>query len=166
MGIDIEKAKVVSLPGKDGVEHFADYYTTLAELATQSHNDNVKFQFIRKALKRLRTVEKSELPKRKDEETFNFEFDIDVDGKSYSRELEIIKQLAKDPVYELKIDIDEFNWYFRATFFPQYPNGQLHYCFVHPFVKVPGYDDPTNGYRDLTYDVYIDTRINPDRYFK
>jgi hypothetical protein len=167
MGIDnIYIAKVVNLPDKDGVEHFTDYYTNLAESAIQTHQDKVKFHFIKKALKRLELVEKADLPDPRNGEKFTFEFDIDVDGKSYSRELEIVKKLGKAPVYELKVDIDEFNWYFRGTFFPQYFNRQLHYCFVHAFEKVPGYPDPTDGFRDSTHEVYMDTRINPDKYSK
>lgn len=164
MGIDIDKAQVVLLPDKSGVEHFRDYYTNLAELASQSHDENVKLHFIRAVLKRLGTLDRSELPS--DNTTpLSFDFEIDVEGKTYTEHLEIVKKLGKSVIYELRVDIPNFNWWFRATFFPKYHQSELYYCIVYPFEKVPGYADPTNHYRDLTHDVYVDTRSNPDKYF-
>lgn len=165
MSIDIEKAKVIGLPDKTGIYNFDDYYSNLAEMAIQSHDDKVKFQFIFKALKRLRTVDKSALPK-SESTPFTFQFDIDVDGVTYSKSLEIVKKLNKSVVYELRINLREFNWRFRATFFPQFYDKQLYYCFVYPFEKIPTEPDPTDYYRDLTHEVYMDTRTNSEKYFK
>lgn len=164
MGIDINKAKVVFFPDESGTEHFHDFYVTLAEMATQSHDEKVKYFFLRAVLKRLGTIDKIDLPT--DQNALEFEFEIDVDGVSYSRPLKIVKKIGKSVVYEIRIDISDFNWYFRATFFPKYHQGELYYCVVHPFVKVPGYDDPTNTYRDLTHKVYKDCQFNPDKYFE
>ncbi|MGX2962118.1 hypothetical protein JNUCC23_23245 (plasmid) [Peribacillus sp. JNUCC 23] len=164
MGIDIDKGKVVLLPDEFGVEHFGDFYTNLAELANESHIENVQLHFIRAVLKRLRTLDRNDLPQ--DHTTsLSFDFKLDVDGISYTRPLEIVKKLGKSVVYELRIDIDEFNWYFRATFFPKYHDSQLYHCVVYPFVKIPGESDPTDQFRDLTHDVYKDTQINPEKYF-
>ncbi|MGW6255150.1 MULTISPECIES: hypothetical protein [Bacillati] len=164
MGIDIDKARIVFLPDESGVEHFVDFYTDLSKQAAEYLEDMVKLEFLRSVLKRLRTLDKKDLPKDSSTElTFNFE--VEVDGESYSRPLEIVKKLGKSVVYELRIDISDFNWYFRATFFPKYQGGELYYCFVYPFVKIPGHEDPTDPFRDLTHSVYTDVISNPDKYF-
>jgi hypothetical protein len=164
MGIDIDKARVVLLPDQAGIEHFHDFYSNLAELANESHTDKVKLHFIRAVLKRLRTLDRSVLPK--DHTTsITADFELEVDGMSYTRPIEIVKKLGKSVIYELRIDIDEFNWYFRATFFPKYHEGDLLYCVVYPFVKIPGFADPTNGFRDLTHEVFKDSQQNPHKYF-
>jgi hypothetical protein len=164
MGIDIDKARVVLLPDEAGIEHFKDFYSNLAELANESHTDKVKLHFIRVVLKRLRTLDRSDLPK-DHTSSLTFDFELEVDGISYTRPLEIIKKLGGNVVYELRIDISDFDWYFRATFFPKYHEGELLYCVVHPFEKVRWLPDPTNGFRDLTHKVYKDNQQNPHKYF-
>lgn len=165
MGIDINKATVILLPDESGNEHFKDFYTRLAELGNHSHNEKVKLSFIRAVLSRLGTLDKSELPQNSDTQ-LSFDFEIEVDGKTYTEHLEIVKKLSKSVIYELRIDIPDFNWWFRATFFPKYHQSELYYCMVYPFEKVPGYEDPTNRYRDLTHEVFVDTRDNPEKYFE
>ena len=159
----IDKARVVLLPDEHGVKHFQKYYTELSISASELHEDKVKLVFIRKLLKRLRLLDKRDLPTGID--SISFDFEIDVDGISYTRPLDIVKKLGKSVVYELRIDISDFNWYFRATFFPKYHQDELYYCVVYPFVKVPGEENPTDEFRDLTHNVFEDTRLYPDKYF-
>jgi len=164
MGIDINKAKVVFFPAKDGTKQFEDFYTGLAITSLEDTENNVKYQFIKTVLKRLRTIDKENLPK--DTSALEFNFEIDIAGVSYNRPLKIVKKLGKGLVYELRIDLQEFNWYFRATFFPMYNESTLYYCVVYPFTKVPGYEDPTDSFRDLTHEVYNACLAKPDEYFK
>lgn len=157
------KARVVLIPDEYGVKHFQKYYEELSISASEIHKENVKLSFIRTLLKRLSTLDKKDLPVDKDK--ISFDFDIDVDGISYTRPLDIVKKLGKSVVYELRIDISDFNWYFRATFFPKHHDNKLYYCVVYPFVKLPGEEDPTDYFRDLTHDVYKDSQLFPDKYF-
>lgn len=159
----IDKARVVLLPDECGVEHFRKYYTDLSIKANVIHQDKVKLTFIRELLKRLRLLDKGDLPTGTD--SISFDFEIDVDGISYTRPLDIVKKLGKSVVYELRIDISNFDWYFRATFFPRYHQDELYYCVVYPFEKVPGEKDPTDEFRDLTHNIFKDTQFCPDRYF-
>lgn len=167
MGININestvvKATVVFLPDESGIEHFKDYYVGLAKSASANQNNKEKFYFLREVLEGLKKIGKDELPKETNG-SLEFDFEINIDGKWVTRTLEIVKKLDKSIIYEIRVDIG--TWYFRATFFPYYYGSELYHCVVYPFVKVPGYADPTNGFRDKTHDVYMDVRSNEGKYF-
>lgn len=164
MGIDITRAIVKSLPDELGNDQMNDFITALANAATKSHEEKVKYSFLMKALQRLSIVDKSDLPNA--EQDFFATLEIDVDDKTYSKSFELIKDLRKQPIYELRINIKEFNWRFRATFFPKFHKNQLYYCFVFPFLKHPGDIDPTDDYRDSTYEIFKKVRISPEQYLE
>lgn len=158
----INKAKVISLPDTLGSIRMADYFATLAAAALTNHEDKVKYQFLDLGLRRMALVDMASLPNER--HRFFARFQIEVDENSYNKRFELIKHLRKRPIYELRFNIREFNWRFRATFFPVERNGQLYYCFVHPFEKVPHLLDPTDSFRDDTHKIYLDTIQNPQKY--
>jgi hypothetical protein len=164
--MDITKAKVTALPDLSGEYRIHDYMSQeLGEFAKAgSHEHTVKLSYLIKGMNFLSFVDRRNLPERED--LFETELEIDIEGKTYSRKFELVKPLRKVPIYELRIDLPEFAWFFRATFFPIYYEQELHYCFVYPFEKYPGHPDPTNDYRDLTYKVLEEVRKNPIPFFK
>lgn len=163
MGININRAIVKALPDESGVEYMTEFMKILASSKKNSHQGRVKFEYLIKALSRLSLIQKKDLPNSM--KPFYTTLEIDIDGITYSKSFELIKDLRKMPIYELRINIKEYNWRFRATFFPKYHEGQLYYCFVYPFTKHPDEDDPTDKLRDATYQIFLDTRVNPDKYF-
>lgn len=167
MGININestviKATVVFLPDESGEDHFQKFYVDLAKSASVSQNEKVKFYFLREVLGSLKKIGKEDLPKEADD-SLEFDFNIDIGNQTLTRTLKIVKKLGKSVIYEIRVDIG--NWYFRATFFPYYYGKELYHCVVYPFVKVPGQPDPTNIYRDMTHNVYMDVKSDEDKYF-
>lgn len=161
MGIVI--AKVISLPNVAGEEVMVEYLQCLGEEASVSLPSNIKLHFLQKAFSFMEAVPLNKLPDRSNQPLIG-EFTIEIGEEEYNLEMELVKSLNKAPIYELRIDLHRPHWCFRATFFPKFSNQQLHYCFVYPFEKVAGYDDPTNGYRDKTYDVLEDLRSSDFKY--
>lgn len=162
MGILI--AKVISLPGHTGQDFMSDYMHDLAQAANLSHRENIKLNFITAALSLMEVIPQADLPSRNGE-PFKQVLTIEVDeNTSYSQEFELLKPLARQPIYELRVDLRQYNWYFRATFFPKYIEGQLYYCFVYPFEKIPGQPDPTNYMRDQTYNVFDKVKFHQSDY--
>jgi len=161
--MDITKAKVVALPGMDGEFHVHNFITDIGDAAKHgSEEHTLKLAWVLKSMNFLSKVDRNQLP---GEDIFETILDINIDGEIHTRKFELVKALRKVPIYELRIDLPEYVWFFRATFFPYYLDRQLHYCFVYPFEKIPGQPDPTNNYRDLTYQVLEDVRENPAPYF-
>lgn len=160
---DNNYAIIKSLPDESGKEQMTDFISSLAQRATQSHEEKVKYQFLMTSLTRLSVIEKSQLPGSNNR--FFTTLEIDVDGQNYSKRFELIKDLRKQPIYELRINIREYNWRFRAIFFPKYHGGTLYYCFTFPFLKYPEKLDPTNEMRDRTLRIYQQIKIKPENYF-
>lgn len=156
-------AKVISLPDETGSEPMYDYLSTLSKSAISSLEDKIKREFISQSLGVLELVDKSRLPSNGD--FLSAVLTIDIDGKPYSKSLKLVKSLKRQPIYELRISLEELNWHFRATFFPKYHAEQLFYCFIDPFVKVETEEDPTNYYRDKAYRIFEDVKSDPDKYF-
>lgn len=156
MGKDITreflKPKIISIPNEENKDVFANFYSDLA--LKGDHESFVKFNFIKRAFELLEEVPPDKLPE--DSVIFG-DFEIIVGNKSYVNRLGFVKDLRILPVYEMRISLKAFNWYFRATFFPKEHKGQMYYCFVYPFEKDP-YErfDPTDHYRDKTFSVYQD----------
>lgn len=159
--MEIAIANIISLPDEYGVEHLTDFLLYLEE--TDDHPSRVKYQFIMQAWELLAYVKKEQLPTAGNPlyESFN----ISVDGIVYEHRLAYVGYLHKQPIYELRISLEPFNWYFRATFFPAYHEGKLFYCFVFPFEKDPRSPvDPTDEFKELTYQVLINLRSNRQKY--
>jgi len=162
MGIVI--AKVISLPDETGTDVVVEYMQCLGEKALTSLDCHIKLHFLQKALLFMETVPRDRLPDQSGEKLMA-DLVIEVDGKEYFLNIELVKSLGRQPIYELRIDLHKPHWCFRATFFPKFSDEQqLHYCFVHPFEKVAGLPDPTDGYRDMTFNVLTDLRCYPTKY--
>lgn len=156
------KTKVISLPDEHGNDEFATYLTQLGTNARTSHDDRVKFAYLLKAIDSMQYVDFSNLPT--GTRKFYQVLEIEVDGVTYRQSFELIKPLHRDDIYELRINLRAFNWRFRATFFPNsHSNGEF-YCFVFPFEKFLGTPDPTNYYRDRTFNISLDVQHNPNEY--
>lgn len=158
------KAKVISLPDEYGTDQFADYLTRLGASAKTSHDDRVKLAYLVKAINYMQYVDFNQLPTGAATDRFFETLEIEVDGVSYTQRFELIKPLHKQDIYELRINIRSFNWRFRATFFPEPYNGGKFHCFVFPFEKFPHLPDPTNHYRDKTFNIHYDVQHNPGKY--
>lgn len=167
MGIDINKATVIPISDESGINHFEIFYEELSELAKDNHEDKVKLHFLGEVLNRLETLTKNDLPTNRSKK-IEFDFELTVDGKLYTRRLEIVKKLGKSVIYEVRIDLKDMDWYFRATFFPKYYKGDLYYCLVRPFVKILNKPetDKTDEYKELTHDVYKDSQQDAAKYFE
>lgn len=157
MGITI--AEVISLPDETGEDLMVNYMNDLGEEALNSTQENIKLNFLQVALELMETVPFNRLPDRSGERLMETLI-IEINGKTYTRELELVKALGTQPIYELRVDLDRPHWCFRATFFPKYHDNQLYYCFVHPFEKVAGLGDPTNHWRDQTYKVFHNVKFD------
>lgn len=155
------KTKVISLPDHDGIDRIAEFLKHMGAKAEGSHESKVKIAFILKAIDLMQYVDFSDLPT--GEKPFYETIEIEVDEKMYRHTFELIKPLRKEPIFELRLNMREFNWRFRATFFP-IGYGDNYYCFVHPFEKVKGEPDLTNRLRDFTFSIYHAIVHNPDRY--
>lgn len=161
--MEIARAEIISLPDEHGVDPMLDFYRSLEE--TGDHPSRVKYQFIRRAWELLAFVKREQLPTARNP-VLSDEFVIVVDGISYRNRLKYVGYLHKEPIYELRISLAAFDWYFRATFFPKYNDeGKLFYCFVFPFEKDPTSSvDPTDHFKELTYRVFADLRQHPEKY--
>lgn len=159
--MEIAIANIISLPDEYGVDHLTDFLLILEE--TADHPSKVKYQFIMQAWNLLAYVKKDQLPTAG--KPLYESFNISVDGKDYEHRLAYVGYLHKQPIYELRISLEPFNWFFRATFFPAYHEGRLFYCFVFPFEKNPFSPiDPTDHYKEMTYQVLVDLRSNRQKY--
>ncbi|MED3918619.1 hypothetical protein P4644_02955 [Priestia aryabhattai] len=162
MAIDI--AKIITLPDETGVNSVDNFIQDIQQEALSSHEGRVKFQFLRQSLRALSGVRKSDLPRGGNFYSQNLE--IEVDGKSYTRPVKLIKDLSKQPVCELRINIIEFDWQARITFFPYPYEGQLYYFLCFSFRKRLDEEDLTDILKLDTYEVYQDVRVNPTKYIK
>lgn len=155
------------MPNEYGKDVFEDYLIRLGAAAKQRHDCKVKFAYLMKALTLMQHVDVSGLPTSTNR--FFATLEIEVEGERYQERFELIKPLAAEDIYELRINIREFRWRFRATFFPKQHNGKQFYCFVHPFEKTIGKPDLTNHFRDKTASIRMDLNENPgefDEYFE
>lgn len=157
------KAKVISLPNEYGKDEIADYLNATGIAAKMDYEDAVKLAFILKAINLMQYVDFNDLPTAT--KRFFETLEIEVDGINYRHIFELLKPLRKQDIYELRINMREFNWRFRATFFPHiHTNGDKYYCFVFPFEKFIGFRDPTNYFRDKTFNIRYDVLHNPGVY--
>lgn len=156
------KTRVISLPDENGIDVFEVYLKQLGSNAKNSHKDRVNLAYLVKAINLMQYVDFNNLP------SFSNRFyqvlEIEVDGVSYRQSFELIKPLHKPNIYELRINLRASNWRFRATFFPETYNGDKFYCFVYPFEKFPVSIDPTDFYRDKTFNIQYDVRNDPNKY--
>jgi hypothetical protein len=150
------EAKVVTLPNEQGRELITPF---LSRIGT-SHHEKIKAAFAIAAIRYMSLVNASSLPTSEDP-PLSAELEIEVDGILYTREFKLVKPLQVDPVYELRVNLPQQNWRLRITFFPFEYKGVLFYCFVHPFLKVPGDEDRTNFYRDRTAGTYYYVSEDP-----
>ena len=161
MGILI--AGVISLPDETGKDLMVDYMNRLSDKARTSIDDNIRLSFLHKALSFMKMVPRKQLPGNEDE-TLKTTLTIDTNEITYDLTIDLVKTLGVQPIYELRIDLNKPHWCFRATFFPKYNDEQLYYCFVHPFEKIAGYDNPTNAFRNKTYRVFNDLKFDQAKY--
>lgn len=91
---------------------------------------------------------------------YDFFFGTLVYDDGRERIQELVKPLAVQPIYELRIDWNS-NCHFRAIYFPFNLEGQCFYCFTHAFIKTRNYDK-TNEYRDKARKIYERIRKNPN----
>jgi len=162
MAIDI--AKIITLPDETGANSVDDFIRDVQMEALSSHEGRVKFQFLRQSLQALSRVRKSDLPR--GGSFYSQDLEIEVDEKSYTRSVKLIKDLSKQPVCELRINIRELDWQARITFFPYPYEGQLYYFLCFSFIKRLHEEDLTDILKLDTYDVYQDVRVNPTKYIK
>ncbi|MCP1495285.1 hypothetical protein J2Y73_005451 [Peribacillus frigoritolerans] len=156
MGITI--AEIISLPDQ-GTDYMTRYLEFLGGAAMHSESENIKLNWLTDGLRKMASVPKNLLPGKGEVLKMDLVNPVDEDN-IHTREFDLVKSLGTQPIYELRIDLREYNWCFRATFFPKIVGDQLYYCFVYPFEKVPGYDDPTNGFRDKTYKVFDEVKFH------
>lgn len=150
------------MPNEYGKDVFADYLRKLGAAAKVRHDCKVKFAYLMKAITLMQHVEFSRLPTNTSQ--FFATLEIEVEGETYEESFELIKPLAAEDIYELRINIEKYNWRLRATFFPQNFNDKDFYCFVFPFEKAAGRKDLTNHFRDKTFSIRHDLRENPEKY--
>lgn len=156
------KARVISLPDENGTDLFADYLKNLGVQAKTFHDDKVKLAYLVKAIQFMQYVDFNSLPAATDR--FYQVLEIEVEGITYRQSFELIKPLRKQNIYELRINIRKFNWRFRATFFPKLYNSGKFHCMVFPFEKFPWLPDPTDHYRDRTFNIHDDVQHNAGKY--
>lgn len=159
--IEIE-AEVISLPDEFGQNLMNIYFEDLGNENT--HQARVKLQYLVEIMDDLALIPKKALPEIGDKEGLSFEVEFEVDGINYKRKVRAVKALEKSPVYELRVNIPQLSWRFRATFFPKYVGDQLYYCLVFPFEKFDGEEDPTDGYKDRTYRILQELREDFDSF--
>lgn len=127
------KAKVISFPNEYRRDVFTPYLINLGKKAQENHHERVQLTFLLKALDLMQYVDFVDFPDEQNQ--FYQELEITVDGETYSQSFELIKPLAKENIYELRINLTQYNWRFRGIFFPYNYNGQQFYCFIYPFIK-------------------------------
>ncbi|MEK4671541.1 hypothetical protein [Niallia sp. FSL R7-0271] len=160
-----KKAKVISFPNDYNRDIFAPYLVSLGKKAESEHKYRVQLAYLLKALDYMQYVDFSNLPTGSNR--FFHELEITVEGKTYSKSFELIKPLAKENIYELRINIEESEWRFRAIFFPYTYKGVQYYCFIYPFVKKEQVQfDLTNQFRDKAYSIYYNLNQEPSKYVK
>jgi hypothetical protein len=153
-------AEVISLPYFDGKNGMDEYMSGL--VAEGSLDSAIKTGFILKAIRELEKVPKSSLPDFGKDKFISFELETDpIEGTIYRLNPKAVKALGKQPIYELRLSVERFNWHFRVTFFPKYhpDTRQLFYCLVDPFEKEgidEGIEDPTDFFKDRAYSVYTE----------
>jgi hypothetical protein len=141
------------LPDEFGDILMDKYFEDLGNEGT--HESRVKIQWLVELMDDLAEIPKSALPEMGDKDGLSFDVEFVVDGINYERKVRAVKALGKSPIYELRANIPQLNWRFRATFFPKYKGSQLYYCFVFPFEKVDGEEDHlTDEYKERTYEIY------------
>lgn len=152
-------ANVVAIEDETGREQMDLFRSALIREVQRKHKAKVRFVFFQKALEYLSLVERQHLDGLKAVLT------IEIDGKEYSHEFELVKVLTRRPIYELRVDYG--GTHIRATFFPKFYNGSLYYCFVKGFIKTrfPPFN-PTNDMRDLTYDMFKKVNASPHTYLQ
>jgi hypothetical protein len=163
--MEITKANVISLPDLTQVDQVTIYLNNLRALARgNNHAAKVKLGYILESIRVMSLIDLDRL-QNVDRIPIYEALAIEIGGIEYTKSAELIKSLDKPNIYELRINIREFNWRFRATFFPAVYKDDLYYCLVYPFEKVQGAAvDPTNGFRDNTYTLYQRVIQNPGLY--
>jgi hypothetical protein len=127
-----KKAIVISFPNDYMQDSFAPYLTSLGRKAKDHHAARVQYAYLSKALDFMRYV--TDLPN-KPGKFISTTLEIEIDGEIYSQEFKLVKPLNKENIFELRINLVQFNWRFRGIFFPYHLGGQRYYCFVFPFEK-------------------------------
>lgn len=160
-------AEVIALPDENGFEHVTKLFLDLQAL--NNREGKVKTGLLVDAMKELAKVPHADLPSIDAERGLFFDLEPVIDGEVYEIRRETVKALRERPIHELRLSIPEFNWHFRATFFPfEHPeNGKQFYCMVFPFEKILALGkkgDPTDIYRNRTKAIYDDLVNNFQKY--
>lgn len=146
------EAIIVTVPGMDGVDRMLGYLERLIQ--QNSHFSRVKYKFIDAAMDLMEGLALEDLPQTPNHRDTKYaNFMIEVDEHEYNVRLGFVKALRMPNIYEMRINLRQFNWRFRATFFSKIYDGTVYYCIVDPFEKMIGQKDPTDNCRDHTYDV-------------
>lgn len=160
-----KKANVISFPNDYGTVQFDGYLQNLGNAGKASHDKRVQLAFLVKALDYMQYVEFTALPTTRANAPFYATLDINVDGITYSESFELIKPLARENIFELRINLQQFNWRFRGIFFPYSHNTGQFYCFVFPFEKQKQVQaNLTDTFRDRASTVYYDLLQSPLKY--
>ena len=93
------------------------------------------------------------------------DIEFTLNDKNYKSCLKFVGYLRKEPLYELRISLREFNWYFRATFFPKHFEGNPILLFCFSVRKDPNSPhDPTDAFMEMTFRVFEEVRMHERDY--
>lgn len=153
-------AHVVTIPDETGVDQSGTFLDGLLEQSKTSLEAKVHLTFIQQALTLLAHRPLNRLKRDR------IKLSITIEQKEYTKEYQLVKPLAKKPIFELRYPMNS-NEHFRALFFPVEHQENRYYVFVKSFIKtkIPPQDE-TNLMRDLAYNMYVKVTRNPGRYLK
>lgn len=104
-------AHVVTIPDETGVDQLGTFLDGLLEQSKTSLEAKVHLTFIQQALTLLAHRPLNHLKRDR------IKLSITIEQKEYTKEYQLVKPLAKKPIFELRYPMNS-NEHFRALFFP------------------------------------------------
>lgn len=159
-----KKAIVISFPDDYMNDSFSPYLAKLGKRAQNSQEKRVQYAYLLKALDFMQYV--VDLPQ-KPGEFISTTLEMEIDSEIYSQTFKLVKPLNKENIFELRINLSQFNWRFRGIFFPYTYQEQQYYCFVFPFEKQQQVRfNLTDTFRDRASYVLNNLERKPEIYAK
>lgn len=158
--MSIEKHLIITVEDENNVDMVESFLGNLYKNATNTNDDGLHLKFLTSIFNLLSVQPLTSLINTKTELT------IKHNGQFRTKRYEVIKSLGLNPIYELRYAFSG-NEHLRLLFFPfEYKEKSL-YIFVKCFIKTltPPVDN-TDLMRDLTHNIYMRIKVNPNKYLE
>lgn len=156
--MELNTHRILIIKDENGVDSVGDFIENLARQSKTDWEAKMHLLFINRAFRLLSTQPLDDLLNNKTTMT------ITISGQKRTKSYTLVKPLRLAPIYELRYALNG-NQHIRFLFFPFIYKGQSNYIFVKCFIKTrkPPFDE-TDAMRDLTYQMYLKVRQNPQNY--